>query len=143
MTDPRIIIRGQAVSGADGRLTVMVVEDEMLIGMDLAMLIEEWGHIAVGPFKSVPQALSEIERARPDFGVLDVNLGHGETSAPVAQALSDLGVPFIFLTGYDPTRLPDDPVVRDAPHLRKPVSENALREILDAGAAASRTNRGA
>jgi ActR/RegA family two-component response regulator len=47
----------------------------------------------------VTEALKSIERARPNFALLDLNLG-SENSIPVGTKLFELGVPFIFATGY-------------------------------------------
>ncbi|MBW3536028.1 MAG: baseplate J/gp47 family protein, partial [Gemmatimonadetes bacterium] len=37
--------------------------------------------------------------------LLDVNLGHGQTSYPVAEVLAARGIPFAFLTGYGATNV--------------------------------------
>ena len=109
---------------------VMVVEDELLIGMDLVAMLEDWGYATSGPHRSPEEALRAIEEDAPDAAILDVNLGDGKTSMPVARVLHASGRPFAFLSGYDPSRyLSGDLAVR-APHLRKPVSENALRELV-------------
>jgi FixJ family two-component response regulator len=61
---------------------------------------------------------------RPDVAVLDLNLG-GATSAGVAERLRDLGVSFIFATGYgDICMIPEK--FREAPVVRKPYSAAAL-----------------
>jgi CheY-like chemotaxis protein len=113
-----------------GAPKVLVVEDEMLIGMDLVMLLEEWGCSATGPVRTVASALSAVEAQRPDVAILDVNLGDGETSIPIAMELAESGIPFAFLTGYDPSRLDDGATALKAPFLRKPVNERELREVL-------------
>lgn len=112
------------------RLKILVVEDELLVGMDLVMLLEEWGHDPVGPLKNVDDAFAAMAKDLPDLGILDVNLGNDETSLPLAKALAEEQVPFVFLTGYEPSRYAGDPALRNALHLRKPVSERALREFL-------------
>ena len=48
---------------------------------------------------SVNEALKSIERAKPSFALLDLNLG-SENSIPVGIRLMELKVPFIFATGY-------------------------------------------
>ena len=55
----------------------------------------------LGPVPSVEQALALIA-AEPVIhaGVLDINLG-GEMAFPIADALLERGVPFVFVTGYD------------------------------------------
>jgi len=48
-----------------------------------------------------------LDSETPTLAILDVNLGE-ETSLPVAERLADLGVPFLFATGYgEQLDLPD------------------------------------
>ena len=109
---------------------VLVVEDETLVGMDLVIMLEEWGYAAEGPLKSVSRALNVLQKSVPDVAILDINLGNGETSFPIAAKLSEMNVPFLFLTGYDQSRFHASEEWLDAPHLRKPLEEPALRDVL-------------
>jgi len=98
--------------------------------MDLVMLLEEWGYEARGPLRTPREALEAIEEKPPDLGILDVNLGNGETSLPIAEVLASDGIPFVFLTGYDPARYSSEEAFGRAPHLRKPVAQGTLRNLL-------------
>jgi DNA-binding response OmpR family regulator len=113
---------------------ILVVEDEILVGMDLVQLLTDWGHEATGPLKDIDAVLRRIEESRFDFAFLDVNLGSGKTSFPIADRLSEQGVPFAFLTGYDPVRFDDPSNKRNARSLRKPLNEMELRRALDGAA---------
>jgi DNA-binding response OmpR family regulator len=75
----------------------------------------------------VAAAAALLDREAIDVGLLDVNLG-GEMVFPIARALADRGVPFIFLTGYDEESLPA--AWRDRPLLEKPVTPSILGEAL-------------
>lgn len=79
---------------------VLVLEDEPLIGIVLADILEAAGCVVVGPAYDVDQALRLISHAAIDCAVLDVNLGSGQTSAPVADVLEERAIPFLFATGY-------------------------------------------
>jgi CheY-like chemotaxis protein len=83
---------------------ILVVEDEFLVSLMLEDELVERGATIVGPVASVGDALQVIDTAISDGGlhtaVLDLNL-HGETVLPVAAKLAELGVPFVFVTGYD------------------------------------------
>lgn len=59
-----------------------------------------------------------------DLAILDVNLGGGETSYPVADLLAARSIPFLFATGYSRDGL--EPRFRDAVRLQKPYSPQAL-----------------
>ena len=56
-------------------LRVLVVEDEVLIGLDVAELLSDVGCRVAGPFRTVADALHSINEQRPAAAVLDVNLG--------------------------------------------------------------------
>ena len=78
---------------------VLLVEDSMLIALDAEDSLMACGVDDVVIAANVAAALAAIAEERPDFAVLDYNLGH-ESSEPVAVALSEAGVPFCFATGY-------------------------------------------
>ena len=81
-------------------LRLLVVEDEALVAMLVEDTLQALGCICVGPAGSVAQALDLLEREAVDLALLDVNLGGGESSYPVADALVARGIRFIFVTGY-------------------------------------------
>ncbi|MCF7699581.1 response regulator [Loktanella sp. M215] len=89
---------------------ILVLEDEALIALDIEDTLEGGGFTPVVICHDTHEALKQIDAARPRFAFLDLNLGHGETSLPVARALLTLQVPFVFLTGYTRATvdLPDD-----------------------------------
>jgi two-component SAPR family response regulator len=109
-------------------LSVLVVEDAFLIALDLSDYLESVGCHVIGPASTVRQALDEIANVSLDGAVLDVNL-EGEQSFPVAEYLASLGVPFIFLTGYDSAAaFPDE--FHSAPRLSKPVELETLADAV-------------
>lgn len=119
--------RGGSAASLSGR-RVLVVEDDGLIAMDLADLLESRGAAVIGPVPSVRAALAAIASDMPEAVLLDVNL-RGTRSTPVAEALHEAGVPFLLLTGYSRQRL-SEPVLLEAPLLPKPVNGDALvREL--------------
>jgi CheY-like chemotaxis protein len=88
------------------RRRVLLVEDETLIAMDLEAALRQRGCEVVGPAATVAEAIQAAAgERRLDGAVLDVNLGD-EQVFPVADALAERGVPFVFLTGYEREILP-------------------------------------
>lgn len=109
---------------AKGR-RVLVVEDEFLIAEELRESLEELGVEVVGPVATVGAAVALIRSGAPlDGATLDVTLGR-EKSHPVAEALRARNVPFVLLTGYGTSTLPE--VLRDTPTCQKPAD---AREVL-------------
>ena len=78
---------------------ILVVEDEYLLAMEAADALRELGAIVVGPAHRLDIALGLIADEVMDAALLDVNIG-GNSSRVVAERLADLGVPFVFTTGY-------------------------------------------
>jgi len=68
-------------------------------------------------YEADPEALDAIDHDDCDAAVLDVNLA-GERINPVADALSERNVPFLFVTGYGANALPSEYAAR--PHVCKP-----------------------
>lgn len=97
---------------------ILVVEDEVVLAMELETLLGEHGLEVIGPVHNVPDALRLIDTHEPEVACLDINL-RGETSAPIAQRLKDLKIPFILLSGYG-QRLEKDPAFLDVPLINKP-----------------------
>lgn len=86
--------------------TIMVVEDEYLIAVNLELVLTEHGAKVLGPFSSVDQALSALSpRVQLDAAVLDINV-RGRMVFPVAEKLTEHGIPFVFATGYDKWTVP-------------------------------------
>ena len=107
---------------------ILVVENETLITMDLESTLLQRGNEVVGPFATVDEALRAVAAERAVAGaILDINLGD-EKAFPVADALADRGVPFVFLTGYEREILPARH--RDRPAATKPFSARNLTRLL-------------
>ena len=100
-------------------LRVLVVEDETLVAMLLEDMLGDLGCEVAATASRIAQA---VELARDpglafDVAILDVNVA-GESITPVAQALSERPVPFVFATGYGESGVPE--AFRGRPVLQKP-----------------------
>jgi DNA-binding response OmpR family regulator len=84
---------------------ILIVEDDPLIGFDLAVELEAHGFAVVGVAPTVAKALSLFRQHGCDVAVLDVNLGR-ETSAAIASTLTTAQIPFVAVTGYSIDQCP-------------------------------------
>ncbi len=86
---------------------VLLVEDEYFLAHEMRRALEESGAEVLGPAGRVEEALALIEgTGRIDAAMLDLNL-RDVMAFPVADALRERGVPFVFTTGYDQAMLPE------------------------------------
>ena len=110
-------------------LRILVVEDNFLVAEAVRELFADCGCEIVGPAPRLQAAMSLILGGGVDGAVLDINLG-GELCFPVASLLTERGIPFFFLSGYDDAAL--IPLTfRDVPCLPKPFDR---REVADMAA---------
>ncbi len=109
------------------RCTIMVVEDEALIALDLAMSLEELGATVIGPFGSVAGALRACDRA--DAAILDVDVGC-EAIFPVADRLRASATPILFHTARSDTSGLRDRYGPGVPILPKPARMAHIAQAL-------------
>lgn len=116
---------------------VLLIEDEVLIALQTADVLEEEGLEVVGTCQTVAQALAQLQIPECcDAVVLDANL-RNESALPVAKALVALEIPFVVTTGYDRNQLHEE--LAAAPILAKPVRREDLLAQLNQLFALSRT----
>jgi len=86
---------------AHDRPTVLVVEDEFIIALDLSETVKDLGYELEGPFADNEHAFVAIDQEMPDCAILDIFVGDGDVY-PLADALTEAGVPLIFHSGHVP-----------------------------------------
>jgi len=107
---------------------VLVVEDEFLIASYLVDWLRECGAVVVGPAARLGEALLLAKTKPPlDCALLDIDL-QGDMAFPVADALAERGVPFVFLTGYRQDVIPAR--YANVPRYEKPFDHAALMQYL-------------
>ncbi|MET0313021.1 MAG: response regulator [Hansschlegelia sp.] len=84
---------------------VLIIEDEPIIAMDLAKLVEGLGHRVVGTARTHTEALALASKSSPGLVLADIQLADGSSGLDaVKEILPNLEVPVIFITAY-PERL--------------------------------------
>jgi CheY-like chemotaxis protein len=107
---------------------ILVAEDEYLIAMDLVEVLEALGAEVIGPIGNVSEGSSLIALEKIHAAVLDVNL-QGELVFPLADALAEQAIPFVFATGYNDGSIPSrfDQIERFA----KPYSTAEMQRLVE------------
>ena len=107
--------------------TVLIVEDDFLISIDLAELVEEAFEAEASVKLSLAEAMA-MAGANPAFAILDIDLGDGKVF-PFADRLVEDGVAFTFLSGSRANDLPER--FRGCSFLPKPYTDEALFRLME------------
>lgn len=114
-------------------MSALVVEDEALTAMELAIHLERRGFGEARLASTGEDAVALARAERPDLAIMDQGLGGAMSGAEAGRVLAlELGVPVIMLSGcagaeLAPERLGFEPLAA----LTKPVDDAELDEALD------------
>jgi len=81
------------------KVKILIVEDEMLIGAKISMLLSDMDYEIAGIIPSGEKAISHVQSNRPDMILMDINLKgklDGIETANIIQESDD--IPIIYLT---------------------------------------------
>lgn len=96
----------------EGIHSVLIVEDEMIVAMMMEDLLRSLGATEVYICADTHSAI-EVVRTKPlDCAILDLRIADG-SSMPVADALDQAGVPFLFSSGTEAAEI-------EGRHARRP-----------------------
>ena len=99
LADARARLRAAAAT------SVLIIEDEPIIAMDIEELVQSCGHTVVGVVGSEADAVALAEQCKPGLILADINLGAGgDGTSAVARIMKLHYAPVIFVTAY-PERL--------------------------------------
>lgn len=105
----------------------MVVEDDRFFSDVLVEMLSDIGFDEIWQAATEAEALAILDRASPDVAIVDTNL-FGIPAHRVADRLRSQKVPFIVVTGFDPSRLPS--ALATSRTLRKPIRQADLAAAL-------------
>lgn len=109
--------------------TVLIVEDEMLVAIDLEASLEEHGYRPIGIAADMPHAL-QLASVRPDVALVDCNLRDGATGPTIGRMLGQtFGTTVIFLTA-NPAML-DNGIAGTLGVVSKPCGYESVGAIVD------------
>jgi CheY-like chemotaxis protein len=84
---------------------VLIVEDDALQPITLCDSVRDLGLDVVGPESNLRDGLRTATDEDLDFALLDFDLGYGTDSLPIAEELTQRGIPFAFTTASDSLRI--------------------------------------
>jgi hypothetical protein len=111
----------------DARPRVLVVEDEIVLGLDLEDYVLSTGCAVIGPKVKADDAIAAIETESIDIAIVGFSDGIDGTDA-LATALNARGIPFAFGVAADTMRVAD--LYPHTPVLHKPyLAEDVVRVV--------------
>jgi len=113
---------------AESRTSILLVEDEVMIRMMVADMLEELGYSIAGEAGDIDEGIRLVQAVDFDIAILDVNV-NGRVITPIAEAVQMRGIPFVFATGYGAQGLPEK--FRDRPTLQKPFQIETLARTIE------------
>ena len=118
-------------------LSILLVEDDALIGMLLGEMLLDLGHTVCPVAATEAEAVIAAGLYHPDLMIVDAKLGEGSGVAAMAEILSTEFVPHIFMSGnLTPVRRQRP----DAVLLQKPFDEAGLLRAMRSALAAPPTH---
>lgn len=106
----------------------LLVEDNPLVGLDLAEALDASGYYVAGPFPCGRDASEWLAQFTPDVAIVDVTLRDG-MCLEVIRVLQARTIPFIVYSGGPVRRTPFD-IPAEVPWLEKPTSYEVIAKIL-------------
>src|ERR1039458_8577970 len=119
-------------------LRVLVVEDDPMIGMLLAEMLEAMGHDVCAIETTEAAAVTAADPYRPDLMVVDARIDDGSGVSAVDKILRTGFVPHLFISGNisKVRALRPDAVVLEKP-FREPELTRAIQRAIDIAATPS------
>jgi CheY-like chemotaxis protein len=114
---------------------ILVVEDELAVGLHLQGILRKLGFTVLGPVGRLDQAVRVAQTEPIDAALLDINLSRGDLSYPAARVLAERGIPFAFVTACYRSAALDEEFAGHAVIAKPFVSsdvEGCVRELLAA-----------
>ena len=106
---------------------ILIVEDEPIVALNYASILEEAGFDVLGPVGSIRKGIEIIDGERFDGAVLDIDL-RGVPVEPIIMALQGKGVRYIFVSAFPAMVGP----YKNAVFLEKPCTAAELSKAVNA-----------
>ena len=116
---------------ASVRGSVLVIEDEAIIAMDISAIVEGMGHSVTGNARTHVEAVELASMDRPDLILADIQLADNSSGVEaVNEILGQFGdIPVIFITAF-PERLLTGNRPEPAFLINKPYTEEQVRSAV-------------
>jgi CheY-like chemotaxis protein len=110
--------------------TVVIIEDEPLIAMDLEIVLQGLGHRVARVARTEQEAIAAVKQTGPGLILADIQLADGSSGLDaVNEILRAFSLPVIFVTAF-PERLLTGAKPEPTFLIRKPYQRDALKAVI-------------
>jgi DNA-directed RNA polymerase specialized sigma24 family protein len=110
--------------------SILIIEDEPLIAIDLQSIVEGLGHRVVGVARTDREAVAKAHATQPGLVLADIQLADGSSGMDaVNRILESVSVPVIFVTAY-PERLLTGERPEPAYLINKPFHASVIQAVV-------------
>ncbi|WP_016776485.1 LytR/AlgR family response regulator transcription factor [Anaerophaga thermohalophila] len=115
------------------KVSVLIVEDEIMIAEDIAMRLDEVGYETKGIVDNVDEAIVWLEEQRPDILLVDISLKGDKTGLDLARLINErFQLPFIFLSSLaNQSVIEKARQVKPSAYLLKPFNDKQVRVAIE------------
>ncbi len=112
-------------------IRVLIAEDETLVAMGLAAMLERLGHEVVGKARNGDETIRLADETNPDLIITDIKMPGMDGLTAVNAILTERQIPVVVLTAYsDAELIQQADEIGVAAYLTKPVNEAALKPAI-------------
>jgi CheY-like chemotaxis protein len=114
------------------KLRILVVEDETILALDLAMCLSDLGHEVAATAVTGEEAIQKAKDAKPDLVLMDITLDSEMDGIQAAEIIyRSLGIPLIYVTAHADKETRDRAeMTNPLGYLIKPIRTQELEEAL-------------
>lgn len=116
------------------KASILVVEDEAILGMDMVSRLKKMGYEVLPLAKNPDQALAQLAEKQPDILMLDIHLGdrHIDGIELATKIKQQYHLPFIFLTSHaEGDFIERAKAVRPSAYILKPFKDKEINIAIE------------
>ncbi|MFW5770151.1 MAG: response regulator [Spirochaetota bacterium] len=113
--------------------TILLVEDEAIIGLDIKRFLESQGYSVVGPAKNCDAALEMVEEYKPDILLMDILISGEMDGIELYEKISEnYSIPVVYMTAHsDVATLKKANLTNPYGYVLKPINHNELISVVE------------
>lgn len=117
----------------DNRITVLIIEDELLIAEDMRFQLEELGYEVIGIAPEYNEAISLLKEKSPDIALVDIVIEGEKDGIELATEIkSNYNIPIIFITSHaDKQTVERVKIIQPDGYLVKPFNSKDLYTAIE------------